>query len=58
VSVELGTVVIDCSDPEASAEFWYRVLDWHIIGRDDDGAVEIGAVEHGSSSPSGLEGYL
>ena len=43
MSVKLGTVVIDCADPAALADFWCQVLEWHIIDRDDDGAVEIGA---------------
>jgi len=27
--VKLGTVVIDCADPGALAEFWRKVLEWH-----------------------------
>jgi len=46
VSVRLGTVVIDCADPGALAEFWCKVLEWHIVDRGDDGAIEIGARDH------------
>jgi Glyoxalase-like domain len=43
VSAQLGTVVVDCADPGALADFWCAVLDWHVVDRDDDGAIEIGA---------------
>ena len=42
VSVKLGTIVIDCGDPESLAAFWCDVLEWRVVDRDDDGAVEIG----------------
>jgi len=45
VSVKLGTIVIDCADPNGLAEFWCAVLDWHVIDRDDDGAIEIGPLD-------------
>jgi hypothetical protein len=38
----LGTIVVDCRDPIALADFWMDVLDWHVVDTDDDGAVEIG----------------
>ena len=42
MSVKLGTIVIDCGDPESLAGFWCDVLEWRVVDRDDDGAVEIG----------------
>lgn len=42
MAVKLGTVVIDCADPERLAAFWCDVLGWHEVDRDDDGAIEIG----------------
>jgi hypothetical protein len=35
-------VVFDCTDHERLASFWCEVLAWHEIGRDVDGAIEIG----------------
>ena len=37
-------LVVDCRDPEALAAFWAAVLDYRVLSRDDDGAVEIGPV--------------
>jgi catechol 2,3-dioxygenase-like lactoylglutathione lyase family enzyme len=45
MSVKLGTVVVDCADPEALSRFWCDVLEWHFVDRDDDGAVEIGPAD-------------
>jgi catechol-2,3-dioxygenase len=45
MSVKLGTVVVDCADPEALSRFWCDVLEWHVVDRDDDGAVEIGPAD-------------
>jgi predicted enzyme related to lactoylglutathione lyase len=42
MSVALGTVVVDASDPQRLADFWSAVLEWDIVDRDDDGAIEIG----------------
>ncbi len=38
-------LVVDCRDPEALAAFWAAVLDYRVLGRDEDGAVEIGPDE-------------
>jgi hypothetical protein len=35
-------LVVDCRDPEALAAFWATVLDYRVLGREDDGSVEIG----------------
>ena len=34
--------VVDSRDPEALAAFWAAVLDYRVLGRDENGAVEIG----------------
>jgi Glyoxalase-like domain len=38
-------LVIDCRDPDALAAFWSAVLDYAVIGREEDGTVEIGPPE-------------
>jgi catechol 2,3-dioxygenase-like lactoylglutathione lyase family enzyme len=35
-------LVVDCRDPEALAAFWAAVLGYRVLGREGDGAVEIG----------------
>jgi catechol 2,3-dioxygenase-like lactoylglutathione lyase family enzyme len=35
-------LVVDSRDPEALAAFWGAVLDYRVLGREEDGAVEIG----------------
>jgi Glyoxalase-like domain len=35
-------LVVDSRDPEQLAAFWAAVLDYRVLSRDDDGAVEIG----------------
>jgi predicted enzyme related to lactoylglutathione lyase len=45
MGVKLGSLAIDCNDPERLAAFWSAVLDWHIVSRDDDGAVQIGPAD-------------
>jgi Glyoxalase-like domain len=39
------SLAVDCNVPERLAAFWSAVLDWHVIGREDDGSVQIGAAE-------------
>ncbi len=36
-----------CRDPERLAEFWCEVLGYVVLGRDDDGDVEIGPPDEG-----------
>ena len=38
-------LVVDCRDPEALAAFWCAVLDYQVLGREEDGGVEIGPDE-------------
>jgi catechol 2,3-dioxygenase-like lactoylglutathione lyase family enzyme len=42
MGAKLSTIVVDCSDPVALSGFWSEVLGWHEVGREDDGAIEIG----------------
>ena len=46
-------LVVDCRDPEARAAFRAEVLGYRVVGRDDDGAVEIGAADgFGGAAPT------
>jgi hypothetical protein len=46
-------LVVDCRDPEALAAFWAAVLDYRVLSRDEDGAVEIGPeAGFGGSTPT------
>jgi hypothetical protein len=42
---------VDSRDPERLAAFWAAVLDYRVLSRDDDGAVEIGP-EEGFGGPA------
>jgi hypothetical protein len=42
MACRFSELVIDCHDPEALAAFWAAVLDYVVLGREEDGAVEIG----------------
>jgi catechol 2,3-dioxygenase-like lactoylglutathione lyase family enzyme len=42
VACRLSEIVVDSRDPEALAAWWAEVLGYRVLGRDDDGAVEIG----------------
>jgi catechol 2,3-dioxygenase-like lactoylglutathione lyase family enzyme len=42
MACRFSELVVDCRDPESLAAFWAAVLDYRVLGRDDDGAVEIG----------------
>jgi hypothetical protein len=35
-------VVLDCADPRLLADFWCQVLDFVVLGVEDDGSIEIG----------------
>jgi hypothetical protein len=51
MACRFSEVVVDCHDPEALAAFWAAVLDYRVLGREDDGAVEIGP-EAGFGGPA------
>ncbi|SNR93704.1 hypothetical protein SAMN04488107_0726 [Geodermatophilus saharensis] len=42
VACRLSEIVVDSRDPEALAAWWAEVLGYRVLGRDEDGAVEIG----------------
>jgi hypothetical protein len=42
MACRFSELVVDCRDPEALAAFWAAVLDYRVLGREDDGSVEIG----------------
>ncbi|MDP5183194.1 VOC family protein [Blastococcus sp. BMG 814] len=43
MACRFSELVVDSRDPESLAAFWAAVLDYRVVGREDDGAVEIGA---------------
>ncbi|WP_214402900.1 VOC family protein [Pseudonocardia lacus] len=45
MACRITELVLDCRDPEALAAWWCRVLDYRVVGREDDGSVEIGSGE-------------
>jgi hypothetical protein len=53
MACRFSELVIDSRDAEALATFWAAVLDYRVLSRDDDGAVEIGpAAGFGGASPT------
>src|SRR5688572_22111896 len=42
MACRFSELVVDSRDPEGLAAFWAAVLDYRVLGREDDGAVEIG----------------
>jgi predicted enzyme related to lactoylglutathione lyase len=42
MACRFSELVVDSRDPESLAAFWAAVLDYRVLGREDDGAVEIG----------------
>ncbi|SFE71933.1 VOC family protein [Blastococcus tunisiensis] len=51
MACRFSELVVDSRDPESLAAFWAAVLDYRVLGRDDDGAVEIGP-EAGFGGPA------
>ena len=45
MACRFSEIVVDCRDPESLAAFWAAVLDYRVLGREDDGSVEIGPRE-------------
>jgi len=53
MACRFSELVVDSRDPEALAAFWAAVLDYQVLGREDDGAVEIGpAAGFGGAAPT------
>ncbi|SHM55212.1 VOC family protein [Actinacidiphila paucisporea] len=49
----ISELVLGCRDPEALARFWCEVLDFVVLGREDDGSMEIGPREgFGGAQPT------
>jgi catechol 2,3-dioxygenase-like lactoylglutathione lyase family enzyme len=44
MACRFSELVVDSRDPEALAAFWAGVLGYEVLGREEDGAVEIGPV--------------
>ncbi len=45
MACRIGELVLACRDPELLARFWCEVLDFVVLGREDDGDLEIGPRE-------------
>ena len=53
MACRISELVLDCRDPEALARFWCEVLDFVVLGHEDDGSVEIGPREgFGGAQPT------
>jgi predicted enzyme related to lactoylglutathione lyase len=53
MACRFSELVIDSRDPESLAAFWAAVLDYRVLGREDDGSVEIGPAEgFGGAAPT------
>ncbi|MDO7869314.1 VOC family protein [Nocardioides jiangxiensis] len=53
MACRIGEIVLDCRDPELLARFWCEVLDFVVLGTEDDGSIEIGARDgFGGSQPT------
>ncbi|MEV4568055.1 VOC family protein [Nonomuraea sp. NPDC049419] len=49
----ISELVLACRDPELLARFWCEVLDFVVLDREDDGAIEIGPREgFGGAQPT------
>ena len=42
MACRFSELVVDSRDPESLAAFWAEVLGYEVLGREEDGAVEIG----------------
>jgi hypothetical protein len=51
MACRFSELVVDSRDPEALAAFWAAVLDYRVLGREEDGSVEIGP-EAGFGGPA------
>ena len=53
MACRFSELVVDSRDPEALAAFWAQVLDYRVLGREEDGSVEIGPAEgFGGAAPT------
>lgn len=51
MACRFSELVVDSWDPESLAAFWAAVLDYHVLGREENGEVEIGP-EAGFGGPA------
>ncbi|MGY1746696.1 VOC family protein [Blastococcus sp. SYSU D00695] len=51
MACRLSEIVVDSRDPEALAAWWAEVLGYRVLGREEDGSVEIGP-EAGFGGPA------
>ena len=51
MACRFSELVVDSLDPEALAAFWAAVLNYRVLGREEDGGVEIGP-EAGFGGPA------
>ncbi|TFV46824.1 VOC family protein [Blastococcus sp. TF02A-35] len=51
MACRFSELVVDSRDPESLAAFWAAVLGYRVLGREEDGAVEIGP-EAGFGGPA------
>ncbi|MFI8100381.1 VOC family protein [Streptomyces sp. NPDC086023] len=51
MACRISELVIDCADPEGLAVFWSEVLGFTELGREDDGAIQIGPPDAGHGGP-------
>ena len=42
MACRISELVLECHDPEMLGRFWCEVLDFVVLGHEDDGSVEIG----------------
>ena len=47
MACRISELVLSCADPELLARFWSEVLGYAELGREEDGAIEIGPPEAG-----------
>ncbi|MFJ4681592.1 MULTISPECIES: VOC family protein [Kitasatospora] len=53
MACRISELVLGCREPEVLARFWCEVLDFVVLGREDDGSVEIGPREgFGGAQPT------
>ena len=53
MACRFSELVVDSRDPETLAAFWAEVLGYEVLGRDEDGGVEIGpAAGFGGPAPT------
>ncbi|TQR84588.1 VOC family protein [Mycobacterium hodleri] len=45
MACRISELVLGCRNPEVLAKFWCEVLDFVVLGREDDGTLEIGPRE-------------